>query len=354
LFASPGEDNCTKGGPDSAYGFWSLYFTQTLNGHSGTVTFSTPVVASEHPVRHGTIQTIIGDQCGGLPNNETATNRTLGDFFQLRIGKNGEAKISYADSTSLLNSLLGTHAMFVSQNGGSGVYTGVSAKGDAILLNSTTDAAKDATYDAAGLSSANMPNLDILGSSTTWPKSAACHPANTPCLRVSMKVSNLTTAAPASPDTDSDLVWLTQWLVPAATSCTSTAPSCANGGANFMVYAESNGGGAIQCYIGQSSLLPINGALGLTIVYPGTAQITAPGACAAVQGMNGTITIDVPLSQVSLDAGVTPFNSTRLYSVTPSTMTLPQPANTIFIAGSGILGVPFNLIDVARGYDAKQ
>jgi hypothetical protein len=169
---------------------------------------------------------------------------------------------------------------------------------------------------------------------------------------VTTKVSNLSAALPPSPDTDKDLVWLTQWVVPAATTCTSAAASCVNGGANFMVYAESNNGGAIQCFEGQSSLLPINGALGLSIVYPGTTQLD-PSACAVVPGANGTITIDVPLSLVSLDPGVAPF-SAKLYSVTTSTMTLPQPANTIFFAGGGILGVPFNLIDVARAYDAKK
>jgi hypothetical protein len=310
-------------------------------------------VASEHPIRHGSIQTILGNQCGGAPNNQTATNRTLGDFFQMRIGSKGEAQISYADSTSLLNSLLGSHAMYVRQNGGTGVYASLSPKGDAILNGQATDPAKDATYDAAGLTSANMPNLDVVASKVSWPSAGSCHPANTPCLRVWTKVSNLTAAAPASPDTDKDLVWLTQWAVPAATSCTSAAPSCANGGANFMVYAESYDGGAIQCYVGQSSLMPFNGGGGLTIVYPAAAQLTAPGACATVPGSNGTITIDVPLSQVGLDPGVAPF-STKLYSVTASTMTLPQPANTIFFAGSGILGVPFNLIDVVRGYDAKK
>jgi hypothetical protein len=347
-----GRDACPNGGPDSVDGFWSLYFTQTLNGHSSAVTFGTPVVASEHPIRHGGIQTILGNQCGGPTHNQTVSDRQLGDFFQLRIAGNGAAEIAYADSTSLLNSLLGTHAMFVRQNGGAGAYTTQSPKGDAILMNSATDPAKDATYDAAGQTSANMPNLDIVGSKVSWPSTSSCHPAGIRCLRVWMKVSNLTTGAPASPDTDTDLVWLTQWIVPAATTCSSTAPSCANGGANFMVYAESSNGGAIQCYTGQSALMPINGALGLTIVYPGMTQLTAPGACAVVPGANGTLTIDVPLSQVGLDPGVTPFSS-KLYSVTASTMTLPQPANTIFLSGSGLFGVPFNLVDVARGYDAK-
>ncbi len=90
-----------------------------------------------------------------------------------------------------------------------------------------------------------------------------------------------------------------------------------------------------------------NGLLGLVIAYPGTVQLTEPGACSVVPGVNGTITIDVPLSLVSLDPGVAPF-SAKLYSVTASTM---KPANTLPSAG-GLLGVPFNLIDVARAYDA--
>jgi hypothetical protein len=168
-----------------------------------------------------------------------------------------------------------------------------------------------------------------------------------------MKVTNLSTAAPVSPDHDTDLVWLTQWLLPAATSCISSAPTCVNGGANFMIYAESSSGGAIQCYVGQSSMA-IGVGSGLQLAYPGTALIDAPGACAVVPGANGTITIDVPLSQVSLDSGVAPFNASRLYSVTASTMTLPQPANSDTLAGGGEGGIQFNLIDVARAYDAKH
>jgi hypothetical protein len=345
-----GPNGCPGGGPDAVNGSWSLYFTQTLNGHASTVAFATPVLASEHPIRRGSNQTIMGNQCGG--NSQTATNRVLGDFFQLRIGKNGDAEMSYADSDSELDALNGTHAMFVRQNGGTGVYASASPKGDAILANSSTDPAKDATYDALGLTSANMPNLDILSSKLSWPSVGSCHPVNTPCLRVTMKLSNLSTAAPASPDSDSDLVWLTQWLVPSDPSCTSSAPTCANGGANFMVYGESSSGGPIQCWAGQSSMTPTNGVSGLTIAYPGTTQLTAPGACTVVPGANGTLTIDVPLSLVSLDAGVAPFSST-LYSVTASTMTLPQPANAVPSSG-GLGGVPFDLIDVARAYNAKR
>jgi hypothetical protein len=341
-----------EGGPDSVDGSWSVYFTQTLNGHASSPAFSTPTVASEHPIRRGSIQTILGDQCGGLPNNELATNRTLGDFFQLRIGSKGDAEIAYSDSASLINALLGSRAMYVRQVGGTGVYASQSPKGDAILLNSATDPSGDATYDALGSTSASMPNLDVLSSKVSWPSSSSCHPAGQACLRVAMKMAKLGTTAPASPDTDSTLVWLTQWQVPAAAACISSAPSCANGGANFMVYAESSGDGTYQCWTGQSSMTITNGAEGLEIAYPGATQLTAPGQCAVVPGANGTITIDVPLSLVSLDPGVAPFSS-RLYSVTTSTMTLPQPAETV-PSGGGEGGVPFNLIDVVRGYDAKK
>jgi hypothetical protein len=349
-----GPNQCLGGGPDSVDGSWSLYLTQTVNGHTSTVSFTTPVLASEHPLRRGSVQTIIGDQCGGVPNNQLATNRTLGDFFQLRIGKQGEAQISYADSDSLINALLGTHAMYVRQNGGTGVYATQKPKGDSILLNSATDPQGDATYDALGETSPNMPNLDIVSSSVTRPgkRPSPCHPVNTSCLRVTMTIANLSTAAPLSPDQDTDLVWLTQWLVPSDPTCTSSAPTCVNGGANFMVYAESSSGGPIQCWAGQSSMTPTNGAEGLEVVYPGTTQITAPGACSVVPGVNGTITIDVPITQVSLDPGVAPFSS-RLYSVTASTMTQPEPANSVASSG-GLGGVPFNLIDVARAYDANQ
>src|SRR5207302_8251455 len=132
-------------------------------------------------------------------------------------------------------------------------------------------------------------------------------------------------AAPAAPDTDTDLVWLTQWLLPAEPGCVSTAPSapsCVNGGRNFFVYGESNAGGALQCFTGENAATAIGGGVALT--YPGATQITGAGACTEVDGANGSVTIDVPISQVSLDSGVPPLD-TKLYSVTATTMTLQGP-----------------------------
>ena len=193
-----------------------------------------------------------------------------------------------------------------------------------------------------------MPNLDILQSSFSQPSPSNCHLAGTPCYRVRMTINNMSLTPPA-PDTVA--VWLTQWLLPAAPGCTSSADSCKNGGKNPFVYFESNG----TCWSGQNAALLIGG--GVTLTYPGTKQISALGACSFVLGSFGTITIDVPIADVSLDAGVAPL-SNRLFSVTASTMTLnappesvpPNPGNFKVFSGP-IGGVLFDLIDVVRAYD---
>jgi hypothetical protein len=344
-----GPQACPNGGPDSVAGPWSLYLTQTQNGHAKTVSFTAPVIASEHPIRRGGIQSIIGNQCGGATNlGLSGTTRTLGDFFQLRIGASGEALISYGDSNNVDGNLMGSHAMFVAQNGGPGVYANRKISSAASPLGSTTDAGGDATYDASGLSSASMPNLDVVSSQVTWPTASSCHPAGTACLRLSMKVANMSTAAPAPPDADPVIVWLTQWLVPASADCPASAPSCASGGLNFHVYAESANGGAIACWVGQNAIE--QNADGYQLTYPGATQLD-PSACSVTSGPGGGVTIDVPLSTVSLDAGVAPF-STHLYSVTASTMTLPDLAERV-PSFAGVGGLPFNLIDVAPSYDAQ-
>ena len=116
-----------------------------------------------------------------------------------------------------------------------------------------------------------------------------------------------------------------------------------------MVYGESTSGGAVQCWVGQSALEQNLG--GIMLTYPGATQITASGACTVQTGSGGSITIDVPLSLVSLDPGVAPFSS-KIYSVTASTMTLQAQANSVpSIAGVG--GIPFDVIDQARSYDGR-
>jgi len=343
-----GQSGCTRGGPDSVNGAWSLYMVQTLNGHAAVPTFTAPILAGEHYIHKGGIQTVIGHQCG---------DRTLGDFLQVRVGSKGEAQIAYADSNNA-DERVGAHGMYVKQNGGPGLFASSSpVSGDPILLNAASDPSGDARRETDGFTSANIPNLDILQSSMSQPDPSDCHPVGTPCYRLKMTVKNLSLTPPA-PDTDA--VWLTQWLVPADPNCTSSAASCTNGGKNPFVYFESDGI-LTSCWSGENAVQRIAG--GVTLTYPGTKQITAPGACSFVLGPFGTITIDVPIADVSLDPGVAPL-SNRLFSVTASTMTTIVPPDsvpvvqqtTVSIAGvmrtvSRLGGVTFDLIDVVRAYD---
>src|SRR5205085_7568774 len=91
--------------------------------------------------------------------------------------------------------------------------------GDPILLNAASDPAGDGKRETDGLSSGNIPNLDIVQSSFSQPAPANCHPSGTPCYRIKMTVNNMSLTPPAP---DAFAVWLTQWLVPANPGCTST------------------------------------------------------------------------------------------------------------------------------------
>ena len=224
-------------GPDSTTGAtWSLWLVQTLNGHAAAPTFTAPIRASSHHTHRGTIQTLIGGQCG---------DRTQGDFLQLRTGAQGEAQIGYSDSNNIVETLA-PHGMFVRQNGGDGLFAASSPINIPGLtpFNGVSDPSGDGKYEVAGTSSANMPQLDILGSSITKVTTAPCSAA-APCYKVVMQLNDLSLAPTTAQDRIPDLVWLTQWLVP------STSDSA--GGKNFHVYAESNNGAALQCFVGENA-----------------------------------------------------------------------------------------------------
>jgi hypothetical protein len=329
-FGTPGAPSYPSSGPDScpATCDWSLFYTMSTNAHSASPTFTAPVQASEHFIHRGSIQTVLGGQTG---------DRVLGDFLQLRIGAQGEAEISYGDSNNIDESTI-SHAMFVRQNGGDSLLANFSPINISGLrpFNSVPDPAGDGRYEANSTVSANMPQLDITGSSVTLISTAPCSAA-APCYQVTMQLNNLSLTPTTSADPDQDLVWLTQWLVPS-----STDPL---GGKNFFVYAESFNGGALQCFAGENAQNKI-GASGsaFAITYPGATALPAAN-CKSTLGANGTITVYVPLSAVN-EAGAI---DNKLHEVTASTMTLQQQANTVpSVGGTG--GVFFNLIDVAQSY----
>ena len=324
----PGGKNIN--GPDAVDGLWSVWMVQSTNAHDpGGVTFTAPVRASTHPVHRGGVMTIIGGQCGWA-------SRALGDYLQLRTGPKGEANISYADSNNVAGSLAG-HAMYVRQNGGPGLYAGQSPLSISGItpFNGVLDPEGDGKYEALGVSSANMPQLDILNSNITRVTTAPCS-AVVPCYKVFMQVSDLTLAPTLAQDPNPDLVWHMQWFVPST--------SDGSGGKNFHVYAESTNGGPLQCFVGENDVQLVGG--GGVLTYPGKTALPAAN-CQSTLGPRGNITIYVPLSNV---VEVNPVD-TRLHEVTASTMTLLEPANTHQpdpVFGTG--GSFFNLIDVAQGY----
>ncbi len=323
-YGTPGTAPVPSFGPDSCACDWSLWLVQSLNAHDAQPVFTPPVLASEHFIHRGSILTFgIGGQHG---------DRRLGDFLQLRIGHFGEAQISYADSNHLAASVV-AHAMYVRQNGGNGLYAAASPVNIAGIapFNSVSDETGDANYEANGSISASMPNLDIISSSISKITSTPCS-TSAPCYQVAMQLNNLS----LTPDVanDPDLVWLTQWMVPSTTD--------PNGGKNFFVYAESTGGGAVQCFADENHAMRDGDWFVFT--YPGTTPLPAAN-CVTAPGPNGTITIDVPISMVS---EVDPIDD-RLHEVTASTMTLAVPANSEPAVGT-YYGVQFNMIDVAQPY----
>jgi len=325
-YGTPGVAPNPSNGPDSCTACdWSLWMVQTLNGHAATPTFTAPILASEHFIHRGSMFTLIGGQNG---------DRTLGDFLQMRMGPNGEAEIGYADSNNI-DEPFAPHGMFVRQNRGNGLLVASSPVSISGLapFNAVSDPSHDGKYEVNGLSSANMPQLDITNSSVSLLTTAPCSSA-APCYQMVMQLNNLSLAPTIAQDPDPDLVWLTQWFVPSTTD--------PNGGKNFFVYAESFNGGALQCFVGENAAQAVGG--GVTLTYPGATQLPAAN-CLSTTGPNGTITIDVPLSNVNEPGAI----DNRLHEVTASTMTLQQPANTV-PSIFGIGGSLFNLIDVAQGY----
>ena len=314
-------------GPDSVNGLWSLWMVQSTNAHAATPAFTVPVRASGHPIHRGSIQTVIGGQCG---------NRALGDFFQLRTGAQGEAHISYVDSNHILGAAAG-HAMYVRQNAGTGLFTANSPVniGGISPFNAVTDVSGDGKYEVGGVSNANMPQLDILSSTTSKVTTAPCSPV-APCYKFVMQISNLSLTPTTAQDPDPDLVWSTQWFIPSTTD--------GNGGKNFHVYAESFNGAALQCFVGENALLSVSG--GFVLTYPGRTQLPAQN-CQSTLGPNGNITIYLPVASVNEPGAI----DDRLHEVTASTMTLQQRANSVpDMFSTGLGGSLFNLIDVAPAY----
>jgi hypothetical protein len=305
-------------GPDSTSGDWSLYMVQSLDFTSDNPHWTQPILAGEHFTHRGTVQTLMGGQTG---------DRTLGDFFQVRIGLQGEANISYADSNSTTEAFA-SQGMFVRQNGGTSVFADRPVvHGAPLRVNSVTVGDHPATLDSAGISSPNQPNLEILGSQISLSSDKTQY-------QVKALVADLRSLAPGPGTQGTTLVWNTQWKVPSSTDL--------QGGAYFHAYMESVAGAAPTFWVGQNAL-EFTGSF--TQTYPGSTKVTGSYTPTAP----GVITINVPVDAVNEP---NPLNGLLLYSVTTASMTLDGNAEIV----TNMFGVPlggtlFNLVDVAPAYD---
>ena len=301
-------------GPDSVTGDWSLFLDQSLNFTNATPAWTAPILASEHFVHRGSMFTLIGSQTG---------DRTLGDFIQLRAGAQGEANVAYADSNNIDE--LDSQAAFVRQNGGPSLFASVGTVHlPATRYNSVQVGAHSATFDSAGLSSTDQPNLELLGSQMRVVNSGAT-------LQIKMLVADLTSLAPQLDAGGHTLVWQTQWKVPSTTDT--------NGGKVFHAYMQSIAGATPTFAAGENAIQQEGG--GLLATYPGSIGITGSYTATAP----GVITINVPVASVTEGGAI---NSIR-YSATSASMSLTGTADGPNVSGIG--GVPFNLIDTTPAYD---
>jgi hypothetical protein len=314
------------GNPDTINGHYGLYLVQTVNNG---LTWSAPVLASEHFIHYGTMYTLIGGQAG---------NRSLGDFLQLRIGPQGEANVSFADSNNQ-NSGSTPEAMFVRQSSGPSVFAAQNGTGNVSLAaapagNCVTDPSGDAKFEALNTVGANNPNLDITGLCVIKPDSTH--------YKVTMNIADLTSVTPSvgGAPGGTTLIWQTQWHVP-------SQADTANGGDLFVVYGESVAG-QTSCWAGKAATIAVGGGVELT--YPGLTQLTG-AACVFTMTAPGSVVITVPTNLVHDPPSVTSPDSSILYSVAGSTQTIPSGNAETPAPVAGIGGQLFNAIDVAQAFD---
>jgi hypothetical protein len=301
--------------PGSQVSFWYPYMTQSLNANSSSPTFSAPVRVAQHSNHWGGICTMgLGCTTGG--------DRSLADFFQVAIDRAGSAVVIWADTSNNSNtSASGNESALVDeahQIAGTTLY-GTSATGTAVTCGGPgvtppsicqPDQTGDARYEANNMIGANVPKLDITGSTLK------INPKNTSQLDVTMNLASLP-SLPNATDTginasDTYIDYLTSWTYhnPSHTEANFDAT-----GNEYYAYLEVNRGtGAVTAFDGNTCSLDTTKAK--YFVYPGQNAITYQ-----VNTANKTIDLFVPRTQVG-----GPGAGSTLYSVTAHTVGQPGPA----------------------------
>jgi len=293
--------------PGSQISDWYPYLTQSFNANSpdGTpVSFSTPVKVAQHSNHNGGICTMgIGCTTGG--------DRSLADFFQVDVNKDGGADVIWTDTSNNSNtSASGNQSGLIdeAQQISGPTLFGTTLSGGTpttcTAVTSTpcqTDATGDATYEANGLIGANVPKLDITGSSLN------ISPTDPMSLDVRMNIADLSTLPMSPTDTtinanDQYVDYLTSWNYHVPGNGQAQFDSTGN---IYYAYLEVNRAtGAVTAYDGNTC--GIVTTKDKFLVYPGQNQVRY-----SIDKTARTIDLYVPRSDVG-----NPPDGASLYSVT--------------------------------------
>jgi len=291
-------------GPDPVDGAtWNVYYAMSVNALSKHPSFGLTKV-SDHPAKYGDIST------GGLGGSQ---DRSLGDYMQVQLGRNGQAVVTYVDDTSANRNTdtcdgcgetpaeAAGPVMVATQSGGPGLFAGKAVPFVASYVGSVRDKAGDAFYGAGGQDVAAPKAMDVIGSSVK--RKDAKHVTVTLTTSDPNLASDLLVTPPLGGPVNT---WTVRWAAPSYKG--------AGDGNMFYVAMQSASGGAPSFYTGTTQAITTTHAKYFT--YP---------AETAIQGniQGATISWTVPLSAIG-----NPKAGQGLYSITAFTSTQATPAAT--------------------------
>jgi hypothetical protein len=320
-----GTGTCTLYGAGSlTRAEWSVELGQSLDAHAATPVWTTARV-SESPVKYGQICTNgLGCTTGG--------DRSLGDFLQVTIDRQGAALVSYVFDTSVEVSdgedagpeVISRQISGPSLLASAGDVT--QGDGPGLAMGAVSDPTGDAWYSANGSRTAAGSDLDLTRASLVNGVGST--------LVATISVRSLASLAAAPTIGGPDASWMIRWTL--------VTPGHAGNGhiyyAGMDNEAGAGGSGKPVFFAGDTSGIPPPGTSGehtKFITYPQTHVLGGSGN--SYDPKTGVIRITIPLA----DVGNPPLGK-RLYSVTAftATSTAPQSATTLF-----------NLIDATTPFE---
>ena len=306
-------------GPDPAdHSEWSLYYASTQNALDATPSWSTTMVSEPgHYIKYGDIST------GGFGGTQ---DRSLGDFFQVQAGLDGQAVITYVDETSndreqdtcqgcgQTPPQAAGPVMVATQSGGPGLYADKPVPSIADQPGVVSDPTAPAFLSEGGQDVAAPDALKVVGASVT--QADATHLSVTLTTADPNLSADLRTLPTLGGPVDN---WLVRWAAPDY-----TGPGDGN---IFFVGMESDAGAAPTFYTGSTQHID-NPPYDYSLVYQPEQSI--PGS---IHG--ASITWTVPLGSIGSPAtgdglfSVTGFTDTQQYPNPPSTQTVPNQGQEV-------------------------